>query len=210
MARKELCAQQRMVLAATDAARWRVRSGESTAAISDAAKVRRCHISDDVRAAIATRTPEDHHNLPPLVMNLRMRHMRAIVRSVKLCIEQRKEDMNVINDIGELTASPTKAQLLQAIMSMSAYRHRLAIASGMRGHLPRALLDCAYARVIEIQRSMILPLHDTMERHGELESAQADLNATREVALALEPHQPARDCAPMLGRTDRRSTLSCQ
>jgi hypothetical protein len=34
MARKELCAQQRMVLAATDAARGRVKSGESTATIS--------------------------------------------------------------------------------------------------------------------------------------------------------------------------------
>jgi len=130
-------------------------------------------------------------------MNLRMRHMRAIVRSVKLCIEQRKEDMNVINDIGELTASPTKAQLLHAIVSMSAYRHRLAIASGMRGHLPRALLDCAYARVIEIQTSMLRPLNDTVERHGELESAQNDLHATQEVALALEPQQFARDCATL-------------
>jgi hypothetical protein len=42
---------------------------------------------------------------------------------------------------------------------------------------------------------MLLPLHDTMERLGELESAQADLNATQEVALALEPHQFAHDCA---------------
>jgi hypothetical protein len=108
-------------------------------------------------------------------MNLRMRHMRAIVRSVTLCLEQRKEDVNIINDIGELTASPTTAQLLHANVSMSAYRHRLAIASGMWGHLPRELLDCAYARVIEIQRSMLLPLHDMMERRGELESAQADL-----------------------------------
>jgi hypothetical protein len=147
MARKDLSAQQRMVLTATDAARGRVKSGESTAAISDAAKVRRCHISDDVRAAVATRTPEDHPHLPPLVMNLRMRHMRAIIRSVTLCIEQRKEDVNIINDIGELTASPTTVQLLHASVSMSAYRHRLAIASGMWGHLPRELLDCVHTRV---------------------------------------------------------------
>jgi hypothetical protein len=131
VARKDLNARQRKVLTATDAARVRIKSGESTAAISGAAKMRRCQISDDVRAAVATRTPEDHPDLPLLVMNLRMRHMRAIVRSVTLCLEQRKEDINIINDIGELTTSPTTVQLLHASVSMSAYRHRLAIASGM-------------------------------------------------------------------------------